>query len=117
MRGAMTTFLRILKGILTDHVRSRSDEDEFPGSALYRRESYLLNEPPFPKMMLNLLAHIASAAQAFSSRDANLSPGFYAMLARPPNHVLRLWNEHEGNKLKRHRHLIKACQYYVSWNY
>lgn len=82
MRGAMTTFLRILKGILTDHVRSRSDEDEFPGSALYRRESYLLNEPPFPKMMLNLLAHIASAAQAFSSRDANLSPDFYAMLAR-----------------------------------
>lgn len=105
----MTTFLRILRGILTDYVRSHSVEDEFLSSALYRRESYPRNEPSFPKMMLNLLAHIASAAQAFNSWDSNLSPDLYVMLARPPNHVLHLWNEHEGDKLKRHRHPIKRC--------
>lgn len=55
MDEAVAAFSRHLEDTLVGHELSASAKEEFPKSASYHKGKYSRSEPPFPKMMRDLL--------------------------------------------------------------
>lgn len=129
MRQVVAVLSHDLEEILNDYNPS-SIEGEFPNSVWYRQGRYSGSEPPFSKMMHNLLEDIESRARALALGDANLSAKLYASLAMiafvlQESRLLRFLcgytsRVHPLRKPlaeKLRRRLSKVCQYYHDINH